>query len=279
MFQKDIYEFLRCVECMGELYKDENSLKCSNCGHNYQLFEEIPYMMPTDLSDDIKRNIAYWNNLDLEYDAYSRGLSSSYLELIDKPLISHVKGRVLEIGCGTARLQEEVENQGSIYVGLDPSIDLIKKAYLDGREGLVIGIGEYLPFSRESFDCIIGGYYSFRSIMLEDCFEECHRVLKSNGILAFSLVNYWYLLASILVRNIRNLRKTWVKLPPFNPDGIYNDVKFYRTISSLLEKHGFNRISIQGTKVIPFTNYRFNYYNNPINSLWAQDVIFIFKKR
>ena len=57
-----------------------------------------------------------------------------------------VKGKVLDIGCGTG-----ISSDFDDVVGIDPSFELLKQS----NKRKVQAIGEYLPFKDDSFDFVI----------------------------------------------------------------------------------------------------------------------------
>ncbi|MGF7119196.1 methyltransferase domain-containing protein [Methanobacterium oryzae] len=278
MLHKEFLQLLGCPECTGELDYQINFIVCKNCGSRYSIINGIPDFRSIDVGSDLENLIHFWENLEFDYDIYMQELSKEYLYAIDTPLISNVRGMVLEIGCGTARLKEKVEAANCNYIGLDISAEMIKKAYDDGKSNLVLGMGESLPFHDNSFDSIIGGYHSFRSIKLDSCLKECSRVLKPNGVLAFTLVNYWSLYINVLLRNIRNFRTEWVKLPSIKTKEICNEVFWYKNEKSLLNKSGFKIVSLMSTKNFIFSKKGFHgYWNHPLGTLFGNDIIFICK--
>jgi len=94
-----------------------------------------------------------------------------------------LKGKGLSIGVGTGIL----DSQAPIYVGIDPSANMLRFALKRGVKS-VMAVGEYLPFKDGSFD--------FALMITTICFLkspekaiiEAGRILKYRGELAICLI-------------------------------------------------------------------------------------------
>ncbi|MBI5707608.1 MAG: class I SAM-dependent methyltransferase [Armatimonadetes bacterium] len=94
--------------------------------------------------------------------------------------------RVLDLGCGTGAVLEELAHFGS-YVGLDMSGQALEYCRQRGLTRLAIGKGEALPFSTGSFDAIVA-LDVFEHIENDQAaMNEALRVLKPGGILVLSV--------------------------------------------------------------------------------------------
>jgi len=120
-----------------------------------------------------------WKRYD-EWFEKNRGIYLSEIKALEK-IAS--KGFGLEIGVGTGRFAQQLR----IEIGLDPSINMLKVARRRGIK-VVQGVGEFLPFSSESFDIV--------AIIVTLCFvenplevlREAKRVLKKKGILIVGVI-------------------------------------------------------------------------------------------
>jgi len=71
---------------------------------------------------------------------------------------------VLEIGCGDGRLARRVAGLGASVTAIDPQAELVRSAVLKALESpnqrtrYVIGDGQRLPFSGETFDIVLFGW-------------------------------------------------------------------------------------------------------------------------
>lgn len=275
--------FLRCSICKGELIPQNDSLQCSHCNVFYEIIDGIPDMIPAILDEDIKGMVEIWENIEYDYDSYIEHTHNERLQAIDKPLLEQcADGKmVLEVGCGTARLKKEVEKEGGCYIGLEPSLNLLKQGINKRKFDLVQGVGEYLPFPDDYFDTIIGGYHSFRYIKLDKCFPECARVLKPGGVLAFTLWNYWLQSIQFIAFDIKGRR-----FPSFQFSKKVNDVSWVKKEINELENSGFKVVSILSTKKLPTKDISFlnrifgwqGYWKGTWGTLIGNDIIFICEK-
>lgn len=280
---KELIKILSCPICNNKISLNGDKLVCIDCNISFNINDGIPNMLPPFLEEDIQKTITLWESLTAYPDVLSRIYESypDYLTIIDKPLIDHLKGKVLEVGCGTARLRKPIEKKNCEYFGLDPTLSLLSHGNKNGADNLVCGVGEYLPFQKNSFDSIIGGYHSFRYIDLEKGLRECSRVLKPDGLLIFSLWNVWYLylwlFTNILVRGLRNYGLL-LNVSPLNKNFIHNDVFWiYRELNKL-QASGFEVKSIITSKKLPFLKKEVKlkgYWKGKKGSLIGRDIIFI----
>ena len=279
---KDMINLLRCSVCKGILAQEDACVRCCSCDVSYRFIENVPDMLPSRLSQDINNSVSSWEDLNYVYDLHIDNTPKERLLAIDEPLLKIVKGKVLEVGCGTARLHSEVSKRGCHYTGVDPSRKLLKQGYCKGVHELVRGVGEYLPFPDNHFDTVIGGYHSFRYIGLEKGFNECARVLKPGEMFAFTLWNYWSLNIHALLGDIKNMRLP--KPFPFQKkDIICNDVSWVKNEIRVLHKAGFNVMSLLSTKKLPLQRFSFlkkianwnGYWHGTLGAFIGYDIIFI----
>jgi SAM-dependent methyltransferase len=105
------------------------------------------------------------------------------------------RGRLLDVACGTADQAGRFQKQGWQSWGLEPSPGMLRLARLRREQRgqsvvLVRGIAEQLPFSDDSFDCVLcqGSLDHFarpRAFM-----GEVVRILKPDGQAIIALANY-----------------------------------------------------------------------------------------
>ena len=277
-----VLEALRCPACKGTLRQASCRLECTGCAAEYRVEDGIPSLVPVGLDENIRLGTAAWSNLTWDYDLYIAGVPPERLALIDAPLLAQcVSGhRVLEVGCGTARLRLRVEAAGGRYVGLDPSLALLRQGAANGARALVHGVGEHLPFPDSHFDVIIGGYASFRYIQLHMLYPECARVLKPRGVMAFTLWNNWSLFAHSVLQGLRAGRPWAARFRP----GSSNDVVSPAREMKRLRESGFTVESILSTPGAPppgwmktsgQVNGRPDYWRGRLGALFGHDIIFV----
>lgn len=97
--------------------------------------------------------------------------------------------RILDVGCGTGHLAVELRREfpASKILACDIStLMLCESSLKTGKEGLVAGDSEALPFAASAFDVVAANLALQWSCDVALSFAEAARVLKSGGILAFS---------------------------------------------------------------------------------------------
>lgn len=99
--------------------------------------------------------------------------------------------RILDIGCGTGRLLEQVSTlwPSTELYGLDLAEGMLQQANerLGGRAVLTHADAERLPFADGYFDLVVSSSTFQWLEQLEGCFGEVHRVLAPGGRFEFSL--------------------------------------------------------------------------------------------
>ena len=123
----------------------------------------------------------------------------------------HLKGRVLDIGCGNMPYKDYVSCQS--YVGIDGSPDV-------GPD--VIANCESIPFKENYFDSVICTEALEHLAEPQRCILEIYRVLKSGGYLYMTVPQSWGL--------------------HYEPHDYWRFTRY--GIEYLLKKHGFEIVSI-----------------------------------
>ena len=221
----------------------------------------------------------HWN-LDIDpkaYDVMIASLPPYRLKRIDLPMLHYVRGDVLEIGCGTARLAEAVERRGGHYFGIDPVYSFLKHAKdHKGLTRLVLGQGEQLPFKDESFDTLLSGYFAYRYVDPELGLPEARRVLKEGGIFTFDLINYWIL--KILSFRIPK-RRLFRDIPRSPSREQLFEFMSYKQIEKLAKSSGFKIEKMISTVGVPFLSSWLskNYFKGKQTVYFGYDVIIVLR--
>jgi len=121
---------------------------------------------------------------------YSKDMNPKFFDIrikIIKRLIKEYKpDKVLDIGCGTGIFLDHFHDEFKSGTGIDGSIDMINFANRNHKRKNIkymIGKGNPLPFSDESFGLVLSmGTLEYVKDQ-KNHFEESIRVLKKNGIL------------------------------------------------------------------------------------------------
>lgn len=101
------------------------------------------------------------------------------------------KPKILDIGCGTGKNMEELQNLGSIY-GLDSSSEALRFCKKRGLNNLILGSAEKTSLKNNSFDII-----TILDVLehTEDnkTLKEMHRILKKDGLIIITVPAFSWL--------------------------------------------------------------------------------------
>ncbi len=142
---------------------------------------------------------------------------------------------ILDFGCGNGRLIAEMKkiNPNANYIGLDVAQNALEEArrHLSNVVFYKVEDGESFPIKNNSIDFIFSSEVIEHVYNTESTFSEMARVLKPGGT-AFITTPYHGLIKNLLIV-LFNFNKH------FSPTGSH--VRFFtkKTLSNLLEKHGF----------------------------------------
>ncbi len=135
-------------------------------------------MISKDYNDYYKKIGNEYNNIRLD----AKNDRENVIEIIRK-YANPKHTKILDIGCGTGKYGEMMQEDGYKVVGIDKSETQINQAkqLIEAYEGNATK----LPFEDESFD-VCTMIIMIQQLSKEDrikAFEEVHRVLKPNGML------------------------------------------------------------------------------------------------
>lgn len=94
-----------------------------------------------------------------------------------------LKGKGIDLGCGTGFLYDFLENKN--LIGVDISKEMLS-FYTKRNKNSVLADIEHLPFKKESFDFAVSNF-SLHWTDLKKSFQEVYRVLKKNGKFIFNI--------------------------------------------------------------------------------------------
>jgi malonyl-CoA O-methyltransferase len=96
----------------------------------------------------------------------------------------------LDIGCGTGALSAALRRRypQALCCGLDLAFNMVRHACAkNGRDCLFVnGDAEHIPFQGDSFDLVISASTLQWLDSLDDCLEECRRVVKKDGLICLA---------------------------------------------------------------------------------------------
>lgn len=168
---------------------------------------------------------------DARYNTSSMEGVSKYLKsLIDE----NVNKQVTEIGCGTGYWLEKLAQSGKLFIGLDYSDNMLKKARERGvNANLIKGTAAQLPFKNNSLDFL----FTVNAIHLfsppEKFILEASSSIKTGGII------------SVILSDIRDENYRWYVYDFFSGtfDFDYNRIPDRASLMKCMAKYGFRNIS------------------------------------
>lgn len=92
--------------------------------------------------------------------------------------------RALDLGCGTGRLTQALEQHGAT-VGVDTSSAMLAQAREGSDSALVQGDTFALPFADASFDALVALRFTFHFPDMDALLREAARVLAPRGVIVF----------------------------------------------------------------------------------------------
>src|SRR6266404_4721445 len=106
------------------------------------------------------------------------GIRSTILEAVDR---TGGNLRVLDVGCGTGKWLAELASAGCNVAGIDPSEEMLRRAFANVRGDLRRGSAEALPWGNAWFDVVLY-INSFHHVAApETALRETFRVLRPGG--------------------------------------------------------------------------------------------------
>jgi demethylmenaquinone methyltransferase/2-methoxy-6-polyprenyl-1,4-benzoquinol methylase len=160
------------------------------------------------------------------------------------------KGLVLDMACGTGILSDLISKKGCDVFGIDLTYGYIKMQKAKRLEYFCInGMAEFLPFKRQSFDFIVSSYLPKYSNLI-NLVDECHRVLKSGGVVVLHdfiypmspvLQELWKIYFKVLRLGGSKFFKNWDKV--FQElDSLIMKSNWFYILPSLLVNKGFRNV-------------------------------------
>ncbi len=133
------------------------------------------------------------NGYDLYAEFYDKKFK--FLDSFEKDELMRMVGdingkKVLDVGCGTGRLERKLIDAGAEIIGIDVSSEMIKAAKKKfPKVEFVKGDIENLPFEDEAFDLVVCSFVVVHLKNLDKAFEEIYRVLKPGGTFVLTNIN------------------------------------------------------------------------------------------
>lgn len=192
-------------------------------------------------------------------------------DVVEKKIVlSNVKGKVLDGGCGPGRLALQIAGKGLEVIGVDASREMLN--YAD-KEAEKKGLGnvkfenadiQYLPFADSSFDSVVSVHVLFHLPQWREILGEFVRVVKPGGRLIVELVSGDYEGFVARYNPLKYLRKLFGLSPRIAPE-INPDQDYYARVYL---KECKEVLAIAGAKFI--RKYSFDLPN----SIWFRNRFF-----
>ncbi len=159
-----------------------------------------------------------------------------------------IKGRVVDLGCGTSPYKEEILHHAEEYIGVDWENSLHSQTNVD----VFADLTQKLPFDDRYTDTVT--CFQVMEHLPEPAFflSECYRILKSDGRLLITVPFMWHVHEA--------------------PHDYFRYTRY--GLEYLLKKQGFKNINIRETTGFwQMQILKFNYHTNrfakgPLKFLW-----------
>lgn len=139
-----------------------------------------------------------WESNAQAFSALIAGKGTPHHRMILNPCVEKLLGdvqgkKLLDAGCGEGYLTRHYAKRGAIVTGIDLSQRLIEMAKQltedESVEYKVDNLCRMKSIPNEVFDIVLSNLVLLNIPCLDEAISECHRVLKTHGILVFSIVH------------------------------------------------------------------------------------------
>lgn len=181
---------LICPECRGRFEEKENeSLRCIDCGKVYPITNNIPILLD-ESAKTLAEEIAVQDHVAIEYEQkrYNNPFSKRYHKWWTEEMLRDLvlTGRVLDNGCGVGLLDDFVPREN--LVGFDISSEMLACA-ADHVSNLVLGNSQVQPFADDSFDLVVCRSLLHHLQTPQKAVSEISRILKPGGYVTLADTN------------------------------------------------------------------------------------------
>ncbi|HTX59997.1 MAG TPA: class I SAM-dependent methyltransferase, partial [Verrucomicrobiae bacterium] len=146
-----------------------------------------------------------------DYASHRKGFPASMMTRLAELQVGLPGQSLLDLGTGTGLLGLEMARRGCEVIGLDPSEALLEKAREAARrDGLsarfVRGVAEETGFASDSFDVVVAGT-AWHWFDKSKAAREARRILKPDGRLAITVLEWHFLPNNVLTETLKLIRK------------------------------------------------------------------------
>jgi ubiquinone/menaquinone biosynthesis C-methylase UbiE/uncharacterized protein YbaR (Trm112 family) len=267
---------LRCPDCLSLLAAAGAALVCDACRRNFPIRHGIPSLFAA--TENTLEHQQTWDGFIGDNYEQVVEATAAILAEVDRVAVSHCRGDLLDIGCGSGRFLAQAARAPRIgrSVGIDVSSGMLAAAAARGFERLVHGSGNHLPFADGTFDAAASTFGSLQYVDRPRAYREIARVLQDGGVLVFDLLNFW---PEYFDHAWERLRMTgrW----PRGLAGEYllrHKMRSARQEVRLLEEAGFSLRALQSIPYLPLLRRwtkKLGSWNGYVASRLGADTIFV----
>jgi len=191
-------------------------------------------------------SVKEWDKAADTYDQWFRTEFGSFIFQIELIMLRRalmhngVRGRLLDVGCGTGLFTVSVAGSNYEKIGIDTSVRMATRAKGCGVE-VIVGDAHHLPFKNKVFDAVML-FTTLEFLNEEYALREVHRILTVGGdavVGVHNLLNSWN-----WYRKIRAL---------FKKKSFYKSIRYYSPsrLTDILGSKGFYVKSISSSFFLP----------------------------
>ena len=285
MIAKELEQSLACTYCRGDLYLDDDTLRCSACAATFEIKNGIPiFMESSELPLFDEKRFERWEGDSSIKTCEAYAENYPYKEF-EEPVLNICRGKVLEVGCGSGRVIDKIRRLQNVewVAGLDPSESMLRKSFEKGFD-LVQGVTERLPFKDNFFDRVVSVLYTMEYTERELAYSEIYRVLKPGGYFAFDLLNYFQVIAQEVWYTVQTHRVwNWPEhIRKKSKEQFWHlNIKNINCELKLLRSAGFQIVDLMTTRFLPFLRSRrgiSGFWKGRLSTLIGRNIIIICKK-
>jgi malonyl-CoA O-methyltransferase len=176
-----------------------------------------------------------FGNASQTYDSVAELQRNIGRDLLKAFLLQKLTGNVLDLGCGTGFLTQQLSPYCEHLIALDLAFPMLQitREKLNRKIDYVCADAENLPFSNQSIDTIFSNVALQWCLPIDKALNELHRILKNDGKLIFSTFG---------LQTLNELKTAWKSIDNFSH---VNHFYHESGLKAALEKAGFTEIEIQ----------------------------------
>lgn len=192
MIENKFLNILCCINCGGGLKQKHRFLICNICNFSYSIIYGIPSLIKEKKGIDAQITKDKWEQVykeeDEKLDLEGERQLSSYIQFIAAYIKIFKKGIYLDLGCGISRISPFLVKNGVSFLGMDISLEGLKKAKIrlekDNLKGCFVQANFLnIPVKDCGVDSIFWGQALEYVQDTKRAASEVYRVLKPNGVL------------------------------------------------------------------------------------------------